>query len=81
MNKQLTLFTQSGFRHTVLSIEQLSNLAIPFPFVGTANQYETFLGTLSILNPNSKLKHRHAGAPQDVPFGSLVWWIEYTQEY
>lgn len=81
MNKHLTLFIHSGSRHSVLTIEELSNLAIPFPFVGTVDQYEAFLGTLAILNPDSKLEHRYAGTPQENPFGSLIWWIEYTQEY
>ena len=81
MDKRLTLFTHSGNRHTVLSTEQLSKLSIPFPFVGSREQYESFLGTVSVLNPDNKMKHRYAGASQDVNFGSLVWWIEYTQEY
>lgn len=81
MDKKLTLFTHSGNRHTVLSYEQLSKLSLPFPFVGTKEQYESFLGIISILNPNNTMKHRYAGLPQDVNFGSLIWWIEYTQEY
>lgn len=81
MDKQLTLFTHSGNNHIVLTPAQLSNLAIPFPFVGTTDQYEAFLGVLAVLSPDSKLEHRYAGTPQDNPFGSLIWWIEYTQEY
>lgn len=87
MNKQLTLFSQSGHEHIVLTSEQLPNLehlfslSLSLPFVGTTDEYETFLGTLSILNPNSKMKHKHVGTSQDVPFGSLIWWIEYTQEF
>lgn len=81
MDKKLTLFTSSGDNHTTLSTEQLSKLSLPFPFVGSREQYESFLGIISVLNPDNKMKHRHAGTPQDVPFGSLIWWIEYTQEY
>lgn len=81
MNKQLTLFTHSGSNHIVLTADQLSRLKIPFPFVGTEDQYESFLGILAVLNPDSDMEHRHAGLPQDNPFGSLIWWIEYTQEY
>lgn len=80
MNKQLTLFSHSGYRHTVLTANHLSRLKLPFPFVGTEDQYESFLGIISVLNPDNKMKHRYAGTPQDVPFGSLTWWIEYTQE-
>jgi len=81
MDKKLTLFTSSGDNHTLLSVEQISKLSLPFPFVGSREQYESFLGTLTILNPDNKMEHRHAGTSQDVPFGSLTWWIEYTQEY
>lgn len=81
MNKQLTLFTHSGSNHVVLNADLLSRLKIPFPFVGTKDQYESFLGIISVLNPDNKMEHRHAGLPQDNPFGSLIWWIEYTQEY
>ena len=81
MDKQLTLFTHAGHKHIVLTSEQLSNLTVPYPFVGTTDQYETFLGVLAVLNPDSKMKHKYAGTSQDVPFGSFIWWIEYTQEY
>ena len=87
MYKQLTLFRQSGHKHVVLTseqlanLEQLANISLSIPFVGTADEYEAFLGTLAILNPNSKTKHKHVGTSQEVPFGSLIWWIEYTQEY
>lgn len=87
MNKQLTLFRQSGHKYIVLTserlanLEQLASLSLSLPFVGTTDEYQTFIGTLSILNPNSKTKHKHVGTSQDVPFGSLGWWIEYTQEY
>ena len=81
MDKKLTLFTSSGDNHTLLSTEQLSKLSLPFPFVGSREQYESFLGIISVLNPDNKMQHRYAGSSQDVPFGSLIWWIEYTQEY
>lgn len=81
MDKQLTLFTHSGNNYIVLTSDQLSRLKLPFPFVGTTDQYEAFLGTLAVLNPDSKMEHRYAGLPQDNPFGSMIWWIEYTQEH
>jgi len=81
MDKKLTLFTSSGARHKVLTIEQLSNLSLSFPFVGSKEQYETFLGIVAILRPDNNIVYRYAGTSHDVPFGSLIWWIEYTQEF
>ena len=81
MNKQLTLFTHSGSKHRVLSIEQLIDLLFPLPFVGTRDQYEAFLGILAILRPDSGIEFRYAGTSYDVPFGSLAWWVEYSEEY
>ena len=81
MNKQLTLFTHSGNDHIVLTADQLSRLKLPFPFVGTKDEYGSFLGILAVLRPDSVMEHSHAGTSQDVPFGSFPWWIEYTQEY